>query len=147
MLYYLKLQQDLWEEFSSADAARKVVKLIAFSKFETISEATEEARFLIDGKASKGLRKFLRPHCDNETLCVTDAKLGCIIKEKLGPKIKCFHNNAVMELMRGIRYQLTELVTDLAVQDMPPMRLGLSGSLSIYKLKHSADKVYILLIV
>jgi len=57
--------------------------LIAFSKFENISEATEEARFLIDGKASKDLRKFLRPHCDNETLCVVDAKLGNNIKEKL----------------------------------------------------------------
>jgi len=35
--------------------------------------------------------------------------------------------------MRGIRYQLTELVTDFAVQDMAPMRLGLSRNLSIYK--------------
>jgi len=51
--------------------------------FSTISEVTEEARLLIDGKASKGLRNFLRPHCDNETLCVADAKLGNSIKEKL----------------------------------------------------------------
>lgn len=48
-----------------------------------------------------------------------------------------------MELMRGVRYQLTELIAGLAVQDMAPMSLGLSHSLSRYKLKFSADKVYI----
>jgi len=64
-------------------------------------------------------------------------------------KIDCVHSNAVMELMRGIRYQLTELITGLAVQDMAPMSLGLSHSLSRYKLKFSADKVclYVLLTV
>ncbi|KAL5098849.1 hypothetical protein RYX36_003176 [Vicia faba] len=56
-------------------------------------------------------------------------------------KIDCVHNNAVMELMRGVRYQLTELISGLAVQDMAPMSLGLSHSLSRYKLKFSADKV------
>jgi len=60
-----------------------VVKLKGFQKFENISEATEAASLLIDGKASKGLRKFLRAHCDNETLAVADTKLGTIIKEKL----------------------------------------------------------------
>jgi len=52
------------------------------------------------------------------------------------------HNNAVMELMRGVRYQLNELIAGLAVQDMAPMSLGLSHSLSRYKLKFSADKVF-----
>lgn len=46
-----------------------------------------------------------------------------------------------MELMRGVRSQLTELITGLAVQDLQPMSLGLSHSLSRYKLKFSADKV------
>ena len=44
----------------------------AFSKFENTSEALEAATLLIDGKASKGLRKFLRVHCENETLGVAD---------------------------------------------------------------------------
>ncbi|CAK8539367.1 unnamed protein product [Lathyrus sativus] len=131
--------QDLSLDFSTADAARKVVKLKAFSKFENTAEALEAASCLIDGKTSKGLRKFLRAHCDNEILAVADSKLGNIIKEKL--KIDCVHNNAVMELMRGVRYQLTELISGLAVQDMAPMSLGLSHSLSRYKLKFSADKV------
>ncbi|KAF3439425.1 hypothetical protein FNV43_RR17703 [Rhamnella rubrinervis] len=131
--------EDLWKEFSSSESARQVVKLKAFSKFENTSEALEAATLLIDSKPSKGLRKFLRGHCNGETLAVADSKLGNIIKEKL--KIECVHNSAVMELMRGVRTQLTELISGLAVQDLAPMSLGLSHSLSRYKLKFSADKV------
>ncbi|EHA8592543.1 putative nucleolar protein 5-2 [Cocos nucifera] len=117
----------------------QVVKLKAFSKFENTSEALSTVTLLIDGKPSKGLRKFLRAHCEGEALAVADSKLGNAIKEKL--KIDCLHNNAVMELMRGLRSQLTELISGLAVQDLAPMSLGLSHSLSRYKLKFSPDKV------
>ena len=47
-----------------------------------------------------------------------------------------------MELMRGVRSQLTELISGLATQDLAPMSLGLSHSLSRYKLKFSPDKVF-----
>lgn len=131
--------EDLWKEFSTSDSARQVVKLKAFSKFENTSEALSAATLLIDSKPSKGLRKFLRAHCEGETLAVADSKLGNAIKEKL--QIECVHNTAVMELMRGVRSQLTELISGLAVQDLAPMSLGLSHSLSRYKLKFSPDKV------
>ncbi|KAG6646451.1 probable nucleolar protein 5-2 [Carya illinoinensis] len=131
--------EDLWKEFSSAETARQVVKLKAFSKFENTAEALEAATLLIDSKPSKGLRKFLRAHCSGETLAVADSKLGNIIKDKL--KIECVHSQAVMELMRGVRHQMTELISGLGVQDLAPMSLGLSHSLSRYKLKFSADKV------
>ncbi|KAK9136987.1 hypothetical protein Sjap_007581 [Stephania japonica] len=131
--------EDLWNEFSTSDSARKVVKLKAFTKFENTAEALSAATLLIDSKPSKGLRKFLRAHCDGETLAVADSKLGNVIKEKL--QIECVHNNAVMELMRGVRSQLTELITGLGSQDLAPMSLGLSHSLSRYKLKFSPDKV------
>ncbi|KAF9670041.1 hypothetical protein SADUNF_Sadunf13G0027200 [Salix dunnii] len=131
--------EDLGKEFSSPDTARKVVKLKAFSKFENTSEALEAATKIIEGSTSKGLRKFLRANCDGEMLAVADSKLGNAIKDKL--KIECVHNNAVMELMRGVRSQLTELISGLATQDLAPMSLGLSHSLSRYKLKFSPDKV------
>ncbi|CAK9149759.1 unnamed protein product [Ilex paraguariensis] len=131
--------EDLWKEFSTAETARQVVTLKAFSKFENTSEALSAATLLIDSKPSKGLRKFLRVHCDGETLAVADSKLGNAIKEKL--QIECVHNNAVMELMRGVRSQLTELISGLGAQDLAPMSLGLSHSLSRYKLKFSPDKV------
>lgn len=59
------------------------MKLKAFSKFENTSEALSAATLLIDSKPSKGLRKFLKAHCDGETLGVADSKLGNAIKEKL----------------------------------------------------------------
>ncbi|CAN6208694.1 unnamed protein product [Urochloa humidicola] len=131
--------EDLWKDFDSSDSARKVVELKAFNKFENTSDALSAATLLIDSKPSKGLRKFLQKHCDGETLAVADSKLGNAIKEKL--KIDCLHNSAVMELMRGLRNQLTELMTGLAEQDLGPMSLGLSHSLSRYKLKFSPEKV------
>ncbi|PKA57030.1 putative nucleolar protein 5-2 [Apostasia shenzhenica] len=131
--------EDLWKEFATSESARQVVKLQAFSKFENTAEALSAATLLIDSKPSKGLRKFLRTHCESETLAVGDSRLGNAIKEKL--KIDCIHNNAVMEIMRGLRNQLTELISGLGVQDLAPMSLGLSHSLSRYKLKFSPDKV------
>ncbi|KAL9451359.1 hypothetical protein AB3S75_013009 [Citrus x aurantiifolia] len=131
--------EGLWKEFNSVESARQIVKLKAFSKFENTSEALKAATCLLESKPSKDLRKFLRTHCDGETLAVADSKLGNAIKDKL--KIECVHNNAVMELMRGVRSQLTELISGLAGQDLQPMSLGLSHSLSRYKLKFSADKV------
>lgn len=148
-----------------------MVKLKAFSKFENTAEALEAASKLIESAPTKGLRKFLRAHCEGETLAVADSKLGNAIKEKLVcsgllgtnfycfiwsfrlfhlswsipiilQKIECIHNNAVMELMRGVRSQLTELISGLPVQDLAPMSLGLSHSLSRYKLKFSAEKVF-----
>ncbi|XP_042478798.1 probable nucleolar protein 5-2 [Macadamia integrifolia] len=135
----LSAVDDLWKEFSSSVSARQMVKLKAFSKFENTAEALSAATLLIDGKPTKSLRKFLRAHCDGETLAVADSKLGNIIKEKL--QIECVHNNTVMELMRGLRSQLTELISGLPVQDLAPMSLGLAHSLSRYKLKFSPDKV------
>ncbi|XP_043701034.1 probable nucleolar protein 5-2 [Telopea speciosissima] len=135
----LSTVDDLWKEFSTSESARQIVKLKAFSKFENTAEALSAATLLIDGKPTKSLRKFLRAHCDGETLAVADSKLGNVIKEKL--QIECVHNNTVMELMRGLRSQLTELISGLPVQDLAPMSLGLAHSLSRYKLKFSPDKV------
>ncbi|XP_020395620.1 probable nucleolar protein 5-2 [Zea mays] len=131
--------EDLWKEFTTSDSARKVVELKAFNKFENTSDALSAATLIIDSKPSKGLRKFLQKHCEGETLAVADSKLGNAIKEKL--KIDCLHNSVVMELMRGLRNQLTELITGLGAQDLGPMSLGLSHSLSRYKLKFSPEKV------
>ncbi|KAM0924219.1 hypothetical protein ACQ4PT_005033 [Festuca glaucescens] len=131
--------ENLWQEFTTPDLARKVVELKAFNKFENTSDALSAATLIIDSKPTKGLRKFLQKHCDGETLAVADSKLGNAIKDKL--KIDCVHNSAVMELMRGLRNQLSELISGLGTQDLGPMSLGLSHSLSRYKLKFSPEKV------
>eukprot|EP00887_Chlorella_sp_A99_P002605 scaffold6.g2605.t1 len=148
--------EDVWKYFETPEAAKKTTKLKAFSKFENTTEALQAAASLVDSKLSKGLKKFLKKHAEGETLAVLDAKLGSVIKEKLG--INCIYSrrarpsaacqpsrpstcSGVMELTRGIRAQLTELVAGLSAHDLRPMSLGLSHSLSRYKLKFSPDKV------
>lgn len=136
-----KLQEaeDLSKDFSSAEGAQKIVKLKAFSKFDNTTEALAAAAALVDSKLSKGLKKFLKKNAEGDTLAVLDSKLGSIIKEKLD--IPCIYSNGVMEMTRGIRSQLQGLISGLAGQDLTPMSLGLSHSLSRYKLKFSPDKV------
>jgi hypothetical protein len=75
----------------------------------------------------------------SDELAVADVKLGGLIKEKFD--IKCVHNDAVFELFRGIRSQMDSLLGETDDGALKAMQLGLSHSLSRYKLKFSADKV------
>jgi len=89
------------------------------------------------------LKKFLKKEILEkglqDTLAISDPKLAGTIKDKLG--IQCIHDNSIFELMRGIRNQLENLITDVGSSDLVAMSLGLSHSLSRYKLKFSPDKV------
>ncbi len=116
-----------------------MVKLKAFKKFDNTADALAAAAALVDSKLPKSLKKFLTKHAADDTLALADAKLGGIIKDKLS--IACVYSTQVMELMRGVRSQLGELLGGLGAVDLAPMSLGLSHSLSRYKLKFSPDKV------
>ncbi|KAG2501148.1 hypothetical protein HYH03_000963 [Edaphochlamys debaryana] len=131
---------DLGNDFATLESAQKIVKLKAFSKFDNTTEALAAATALVDSKLSKSLKKFLKKHVDaEEQLAVLDKKLGSIVQEKLG--LNVLWSNQILELSRGIRAQLTGLISGLAGMDLRPMSLGLSHSLSRYKLKFSPDKV------
>ena len=84
------------------------VKRVAFSKFEDTAEAVVAAADLLESKMCKQLKKFLTKNVVKkeltDELAVSDAKLGGVIKEKLG--IPCVFNSSVMELMRGLRSQV-----------------------------------------
>merc|ERR1711871_1304534 len=78
-----------------------------------------------------------------DELAVCDVKLGGLIKDNLN--IQCVANDGVNEIMRGVRYQMDNLIE----QDdttLKQMQLGASHSLSRYKLKFSADKVDIMIV-
>lgn len=47
----------MWSDFETPEAAKKVVKLKAFSKFENTTEALQAAASLVDSKLSKGERR------------------------------------------------------------------------------------------
>jgi nucleolar protein 58 len=74
-----------------------------------------------------------------DELGVADAKLGGVIKDKLG--ISCVADSRVSELLRGIRSQMTSLIEGLDDAQLKAMQLGLGHTLSRYKLKFSPDKV------
>lgn len=136
--------EDMHREFETAERAQKLVKLEAFSKFENTAQALEEASNLVEGSLSKDLKKFLKKKIGEgeevkEKLAVSDPKLASSIAKKLG--LKVVSDSTVQELYRGIRLQLTELVEGISEQELGAMSLGLSHSLSRYKLKFSPDKV------
>jgi nucleolar protein 58 len=141
----------LWKEFDSASSANNLLKLSAIHRFTSTAEAVEDATALNDGKMSKNLKKFLTEEIagsksrKNEQLVVSDAKLGGSIAKKLG--IQVMSDSSVLELYRGIRTHLASLLSsgssdnEVDPRDLNTMSLGLSHSLSRYKLKFSPDKV------
>ncbi|DAZ97214.1 TPA: hypothetical protein N0F65_003845 [Lagenidium giganteum] len=134
---------DVAKYFQTPEKASQVLKLKGFSAFKDTTEAVAAAADMVDGKVGKGLKKFLKKNILDaglkDKLAVTDKALGSMIKEKMG--IQCIHDNSVFELMRGIRANMNTLISGLEDEDLKSMTLGLSHSLSRYKLKFSADKV------
>ena len=68
-----------------------------------------------------------------------DKKLGKTITEKLG--IQCKTGSKASELLRCIRFQMTELLSGLEEKELRSMSLGLSHTMSRYKLSFSSEKV------
>merc|ERR1712070_754173 len=80
----------------------------------------------------------------SSSLAVADKSLGVSLKDSLGDSTKIVADDKTNELFRGLRCYMDELFdTDGGMQkeDLRAMQLGLSHSLSRYKLKFSADKV------
>lgn len=138
---------DVAEEFRKASDPSSLVKFKAFSAFENTTDAVVAATSIIDSNMDKSLKKFLKKNIvdkdASEELAVADSKLGGIIRDSLS--IKCVHNDVVMELFRNIRQNL-DVLLDKSDGDMKAMQLGLSHSLSRYKLKFTADKVDIMIV-
>ena len=140
----LKDVENIWKEFESPAKANALLQLQGFQAFKGTKDALAATTALIDGTSiDKGLKKFLKKQIVkkglSDKLGVMDVKLGGLIKDKLS--IKCVHNDKVHELLRGVRSQMANLVTELSEKDTKTMALGLSHSLSRYKLKFSPDKV------
>jgi nucleolar protein 58 len=75
---------------------------------------------------------------------VADKKLGKLITESFG--VKCKQNEGIDELMRIIRFNLTELLQLNSEDELKVMTLGVAHGLSRYKLKFSAEKVDVMII-
>lgn len=74
----------------------------------------------------------------------SEKKLASAINAELG--LECVSDERTVEVMRGIRMQLDNLLKGISETDMKAMSLGLAHSLSRYKLKFSAEKVDVMII-
>ena len=139
----LKDVSELHKDFATPEKASKVIKLKAFKKFKDTKEAMKCVEKLLKGELSKGLKKFLDKNIVQkgveEALMIADKKLGKAITEKLGIEIKT--GEKANELFRCIRFQMNSLLEGLDATELKNMSLGLSHSLSRYKLSFSSEKV------
>ena len=138
----------IWEQFSTPEGAAEMVKLKAFGAFDSTTDAVVAASSLVEGTLDKGLKKFLKKNIVSKAiedeLAVNDVKLGGLVKDKLD--IQCVSNESVNEIFRGVRSHVDSLLGGVESGDLKSMQLGLSHSLSRYKLKFSADKVDIMIV-
>lgn len=142
---------DMYKKFfSSAEDATSSVNLLSFQPFMDTADAVSAATACIEGKMTKSLKKFLKKELKSkelkgESLAVADKALAVNIKDGIS-SLNVVNDSKTNELFRGIRCYLDELLEDTnetaaSGSDIRAMQLGLSHSLSRYKLKFSADKV------
>ncbi|TFK43076.1 hypothetical protein BDQ12DRAFT_642463 [Crucibulum laeve] len=137
---------DLWQEFESPEKASKLLKLKALHRFTSTATAVEDVTALQSGKLGKGLKQFLTDEVlgkgkGKESLVVIDPHLARSITKKLSINVNTIGEGEHGDLWRGIRSQLAALLDGLDPKDLATMSLGLSHSLSRFKLKFSPDKV------
>lgn len=139
---------DIHTKFTTSESASNIVKLKAFEKFADTNSALTAAASICDGKLDQTLIDFLNKRVVaksiKDKMAVTDAKLGGLIREKLG--IKCVYDETTKELMRGIRTQIDSLIGGISLADRNAMKLGLAHSLCRHKLKFSPDKVDVMIV-
>ncbi|KAM0786383.1 Nucleolar protein 58 [Microbotryomycetes sp. NB124-2] len=137
--------KQLHKQFDTPEKATNLLKLQAIHRFTSTAEAVEDMTALGEGKISKSLKKFLTDEVagnkklKNEKLVVAEPKLGGAISKKL--ELAVVSDSSVNDLYRGIRQQLSALLGDIDQKDINTMELGLSHSVSRFKLKFSPDKV------
>lgn len=137
----IKNVDEIQKEFETEQKSSSLIKLKSFYPFENMKSAVEATAALVDGKLSTDLQSFLKAEAKSKkhTLAVMDTKLGAEISKTLG--ISVVSDNAAMELFRGIRSNCGHLLSAVQESDLRAMTLGLSHSLSRYRLKFSPDKI------
>jgi nucleolar protein 58 len=142
--------EDIFDTFfKDSKTASKNISLLSFQPFEDTADAVTAATSVLEGKVSKTLKSFLKKKLKkaaSSSLAVADKTLGVSLKDVLADKsqVSIVHDNKTNELFRGLRCYMEELFDTeggMSAEDLRAMQLGLSHSLSRYKLKFSADKV------
>ena len=135
-------KEDIWGKYFQDGAKLSKFKLKAFSAFADTAEAVSCATAAVEGSVNKKLGKFLKKNVTSaDTLLIADQKMSEGIKDKVS-NLNIISNDVTLEVFRGIRENMESLMSDeVSAADLKSMALGLSHSLSRYKLKFSPDKV------
>ncbi|KPM40280.1 Nucleolar protein 58 [Neonectria ditissima] len=135
--------EDLAAELGRPEKLVEMLKLKKFVKFDSAASALEEASALKDGKIPDlllGLLEDLKSE-KKASLAVADMKLGTAISNMPQFNISPVSGSNTMDLFRGIRGSVSDLIPGLETENIDRMALGLSHSMSRHRLKFSADKV------
>ncbi|KAK7422846.1 Nucleolar protein 58 [Neonectria punicea] len=135
--------EELAAELGRPEKVVEMLKLKKFVKFDSAASALEEASALKDGKIPDlllGLLEDLKSE-KKASLVVADMKLGTAISNMPQFNISPVSGSNTMDLFRGIRGSLSDLIPGLELENIDRMALGLSHSMSRHRLKFSADKV------
>ncbi|KAK6153970.1 hypothetical protein DH2020_013609 [Rehmannia glutinosa] len=125
----------------------KVVKLAAFSPYESALDALNQCNAVSEGQMTDELRNFLEltlPKVKEGkkpkfSLGVAEPKLGSHIYEVT--KIPCQSNEFVLELLRGVRLHFERFIENLKPGDLEKAQLGLGHSYSRAKVKFNVNRV------
>ncbi|KAI3455002.1 hypothetical protein Pfo_011665 [Paulownia fortunei] len=125
----------------------KVVKLAAFSPYESALDALNQCNAISEGQMTDELRNFLEltlPKVKEGkkpkfSLGVAEPKLGSHIYEVT--KIPCQSNEFVLELLRGVRLHFDRFIENLKPGDLEKAQLGLGHSYSRAKVKFNVNRV------
>eukprot|EP01040_Poterioochromonas_malhamensis_P017142 gene17142-19629_t len=123
---------------------QRVVKLSAFSPFESAESALENMTAVTEHELSADLRNFLDNNLAKSKknrqfpLGVIDPQLGTAIQENLS--ISCRSDETVREIIRGIRFHFTNYVKLLGNGMLEQAQLGLGHSYSRTKVKFNPNR-------
>ncbi|KAM5345831.1 hypothetical protein ACJ41O_011692 [Fusarium nematophilum] len=135
--------EELAAELGRPEKVVEMLKLKKFVKFDSAATALEEAAALKEGKVPELLTALLDDLKAEKkaSIAVADMKLGTAISNLPSLNISPVSGSNTMDLFRGIRGHLPDLIPGLVEENFDRMALGLSHSMSRHKLKFSADKV------
>nr|XP_016437582.1 PREDICTED: nucleolar protein 56-like [Nicotiana tabacum] len=125
----------------------KILKLAAFSPFESALDALNQCNAVSEGQMTDELRNFLEltlPKVKEGkkpkfSLGLAEPKLGSHIHEVT--KFPCQSNEFVLELLRGVRLHFDKFIENLKSGDLEKAQLGLSHSYSRAKVKFNVNRV------
>ena len=122
------------------------LELHSFSKFKDTKAAISEATKLGESSVGKALKKLLKKKVvgSDETLAVVDKNLAAVIKKKFDIEVQT--GPVVLEIVRGVKTALSELIEGFSEKDAKAMQLSLSHGLSRFKLQFSPEKVDVMII-